>query len=333
MRRLFIDSNIYLGFFNSAQPAFKKLLAALVELNDKIFVTHQIVDEVSRNKLNVFRISVDNYIKQSHFITTFLPEHLDSDDNKRIAEWNAKRKELEENALKLNKDLTEIIKDTLSNISNSEDKVSAELKKVFAKPLRISDGTVKKAKIRKEIGNPPGKLNDPLGDQLNWVQILENCKDISTFWIVSNDQDYFNEFNKTLFLNPLLQNELKAINPGIETRVFRKLSDALMDFNNEEKINSLPSNQELEKISQAEPMTVYQIPHHGSNQKFYGGGHAIPRWCPNCNKEEWYLTGEFRPSQLGGVTFQYECKYCHHFFDTSDHGDKDRFNQFNQYHS
>jgi len=326
MKKLFIDSNIYLGFYNSIQPEFKKLLSALIEIKDKIFITHQIIDEINRNKLNIFRVSVDNYIKQSIFSTTHLPEHLETDGNNRISAWNTKRKQLEGAAFKLNKELSDIINDTLETISKSQDKVSIELQKIFTTPLKVSGETLKKANMRKTIGNPPGKNNNPLGDQLNWVQILENCKNTTHIWIVSKDKDYFVEYSNRLFLNSLLYKEITGINSKIEIKVFNKLSDALRDFNNHQKIESLPSNDELEKISTEEPpVSILVVPHHGSHNrlKFYGGGHAVPLLCPNCNSENWSFNGGYRPSQFGGVTYQYECKTCGYLFDTGDYGDNE----------
>lgn len=88
MRKLFIDSNIYLGFINSNRQDFKKLLASLVELKEKMFITHQIIDEVNRNKLKLFSDSLENYIRGSNFNKISLPEHLDNDENTTIVNWN-----------------------------------------------------------------------------------------------------------------------------------------------------------------------------------------------------------------------------------------------------
>ena len=62
-------------------------------------------------------------------------------------------------------------------------------RQVFNQTLPANSGSYSRARIRKELGNPPGKVNDPLGDQLNWTQVLENIEKVSALWIVSADND------------------------------------------------------------------------------------------------------------------------------------------------
>ena len=78
---IFIDANIYLEFYNSNRPEFKKLLKSLVELKDEILVTSKVVDEVYRNKLSVFGTSVSNTLANVSYKAVTLPSHLDSVDS------------------------------------------------------------------------------------------------------------------------------------------------------------------------------------------------------------------------------------------------------------
>lgn len=55
--RILIDANLYLRFYDARQAEYKKLLRTLVEIQDSIFITQQIVSEVQRNKLAVFQKS------------------------------------------------------------------------------------------------------------------------------------------------------------------------------------------------------------------------------------------------------------------------------------
>ena len=48
---IFIDANLYLNFYEV--PTGKSLLAALIEQQDYIFITEQVVNEVNGNKLRV----------------------------------------------------------------------------------------------------------------------------------------------------------------------------------------------------------------------------------------------------------------------------------------
>jgi hypothetical protein len=54
---IFIDANVYLDFYRI--PSGKKLLTSLLEQRDHIFVTTQLVNEVTRNKLKVAANSLD----------------------------------------------------------------------------------------------------------------------------------------------------------------------------------------------------------------------------------------------------------------------------------
>ncbi|GAA6769767.1 hypothetical protein [Flavobacterium sp. CGRL2] len=81
MNILYIDANIFLGFYNSNKPEFKKLLNSVIEVKQKIFFTEQFKNEIDRNKLNIFKHSIDNYIRQISITDISLPEHLDEDDS------------------------------------------------------------------------------------------------------------------------------------------------------------------------------------------------------------------------------------------------------------
>lgn len=252
MNILYIDTNIFLGFYNSNRPEFKKLLDSIIEVKDKIFFTEQIKDEIDRNKLNVFKISLDNYVKQVSIIETMLPEHLNKVNSSKLIHWNASRKKLETQIKDSNNELLEILNDTLLNVSSSEDDVSKAFSILYNNAIKPTIEDLKKARFRKEIGNPPGKNNDPLGDQLSWEMLLNIAPQIQTLWIVSKDLDYYTENNKFLYLNPILKNDLILLNPKIKIKVFNKLSEALRDFNKQELITTIPDKEDLDLISISE---------------------------------------------------------------------------------
>lgn len=254
MNILYIDANIFLEFYNSNKPEFKKLLNSIIEVKDKVFFTEQFKYEIDRNKLNVFKQSIDNYIKQVSITNTVLPEHLDKGNTSKLISWNSSRKELEIQIKNSNNELLQIFNETLENVSSSEDNVSKELSSLYNKSRKPTIDNLNKARIRKEIGNPPGKNNDPLGDQLSWEMLLDIIPNVNRIWIISKDQDYYTENKDIFYLNPILKNDLIQINPAIEIRVFNKLSEALRDFNDLESIISIPNKNELELISMSESL-------------------------------------------------------------------------------
>ncbi len=256
---IYIDSNIYLRFYDSKGPNFKELLNSLEVLNDKLFVTDQIVYEVIRNKANVFEYSFRNFIKQASMSDITIPVHLDRKETNEIKEWNRKRAKLVNSNQALVDDLNQIFNATLRMIIASSDEVSLILEKLFSNPIKESEQEYKSAAKRRERGNPPGKKNDTLGDQINWEQLINAITDIDTLVIVSNDNDYFIRTENELNLNPILNRELIKVNPEIRILCFNKLSDALKSVNDNsiQKLPTLPRQAVIEEIHLEEEEEVF----------------------------------------------------------------------------
>ena len=107
--------------------------------------------------------------------------------------------------------------------------------------------------MRKEKGNPPGKREDPLGDQLTWEQLLSHAKGKSKVWIISSDQDYFAKLEGKRFLNPFLHQELVAVNTApTQVFCFDNLDEAIRDFVKQTgvKAEALPTEEESRKIEE-----------------------------------------------------------------------------------
>lgn len=255
MKKVFIDANVYLSFFDSNKPGLKKLLDSLLEIKDSLFIGSQIVDEVNRNKLDVAQRSLLNHFKDlSNIKKINLPEHLEL-KSANLQNWNSQSHEIHEKQKALQKELEELIHKTLEEIMCSVDKVSQTFRLLFEGALEASEQEIQAARYRREIGNPPGKPNDPLGDQVSWEQ-FKNCSSSSDkIWIITKDLDYYTAFKDRLYLNALLYNELiiaNAANPSIFC--FESLADGLKHFNanSSEKIEKLPTEDELKIITEEE---------------------------------------------------------------------------------
>jgi len=113
---------------------------------------------------------------------------------------------------------------------------------------------ITQAKLRKELGNPPGKKGDPIGDQLSWEQLLEKSKNSENLWIITNDDDYIFEFNKKCYLNSFLYKELKNKNKDINILCFNTLAESLQSFTTitKIKITTLPKKKQLLEIKEEE---------------------------------------------------------------------------------
>jgi hypothetical protein len=318
---LFIDANIYLRFYDSSQSEYKKLLKTMVEVKDAIFITEQLVSEVNRNKLTVFQSSCTDVVMDDAIKKRHLAEHFDPTENAIIKEWNKKRDALEKESQKLVKEKTAIYDRLLSEISISKDEVSKELHKIFSSAKAPTHEQIQRANDRKRIGNPPGKPQDPLGDQLSWEQFLENISETTHIWIISNDSDYFSAYKDKCYLNPFLS--LEIINAAMKMKTvkcFNKLAIGLKDFNDHlsTKLASLPNADELKEISKFEilpSLTGYASGSMGTSPTY--SGIQNDQWitrrqpqCPSCRSVYPIIGPVIRVVGTGVFSDIFVCQTC-----------------------
>ena len=186
-------------------------LPALQEQHAHIFVTTMIVDEVQRNKVKV------------------AAEFLMKQESKK-----------------------ELAHDLLDQITRSEDEVSKTLAALFAHAIPHTEDALQRARRRKELGNAPGKIkNGPVGDQLTWEQILDQCKGKSAVWIITRDGDYATEYEKKMFLNAMLYQDLvRLYQRPPEVFCFNNIPEGILHFAEltKTKADKLPRPEEIEEI-------------------------------------------------------------------------------------
>lgn len=252
---IFLDANIYLNFLDSNKPELKRLLDSLRELKNNIFISSQIVDEVNRNKLLVAKNSLINYFDNlSGIKSTNLPEHLEM-EGKSFQTWNSQSKDFYLRQKELQQELVNLIHKTLKEIMLSTDKVSITFEFLSEDALKPSESEMKAARNRREVGNPPGKSSNPLGDQISWEQFLSHSLDAKYVWIITKDSDFCTTFKNKRYLNPVLHNELIKNNISASSIFcFASLAEGLKHFNeiSLEKIENLPIEEELNNIIEEE---------------------------------------------------------------------------------
>jgi hypothetical protein len=144
---------------------------------------------------------------------------------------------------------------SLEQISRSEDEVSEALAKLFSNAVTPGETELEKARRRKELGDAPGKKNDPLGDELNWEQILSRYKPASGLWIIARDSDYATKYEGKMFFNAALYQELAASSESApKVFCFNNITDGIKHFAETTGAGAekLPTPQEAEQIKKEE---------------------------------------------------------------------------------
>jgi len=116
-------------------------------------------------------------------------------------------------------------KDVVEQSLNA-DKIIQDLFNV-ATEIENTPELIEKAKNRYDFGNPPGKKGS-YGDALNWESLLTKIEVFDNFFFISDDGDYFSEFDKNLF-NSFLMKEWEEKMPLTDFKSYKSLSGFLKD--------------------------------------------------------------------------------------------------------
>jgi hypothetical protein len=246
---LFIDANQYLDLYG--MPSGKKLLTSPRQLQGHILVTSQVVDEVTRNKVKVTANFLAQGFKKLELSGVAVPAHLLSDAKDRIALMSGELAKICGMVDQAKEAYRKLTHDVLEQVSQSRDEMSKGLDDLFLRAVPPNEGELKRAWARKERGNPPGKPDDPLGDELSWEQILSSYKDKPRLWIITKDSDYGAVYAGKMFLNAALYRELAQLYQS-EPPVFcfHILADGIAQFarTTGAKEADLPTPEETDQI-------------------------------------------------------------------------------------
>ena len=190
---LFIDTNVFLSFYHFTKDDLEELkkLSILLEQGElTLFVPRQVLDEFSRNR----QIKIADALKQlkDQRLNLAFPQIC-----KDFEEYNRLRglqKEYQKHHSALIRQITEQV---WQEKLKADETVKDLIKK--AKVVENEDKAVVNARLRIDVGNPPGKKGS-LGDAINWELLLKHVPNEEDLYFVSDDKDYFspldeNEFN------------------------------------------------------------------------------------------------------------------------------------------
>jgi len=202
MLNIYIDSQIWLSIYNCSDDnheQFGKLGELIDKKEIKIFLPQQTHEEVLRNRENKIKEA------QKQFESLTIPNIPNLfkfyDEYKTFLESGKQIKII-------HKDLIGRIQEDNKTKKLFADKVLDEL---FTKINIISrtPELIDKAKIRFDVGNPPGK-DKSYGDAINWETLLETIPNGKDIYFISSDKDYKSVLDDDK-LNQYLYDEWKRI--------------------------------------------------------------------------------------------------------------------------
>lgn len=312
---VFIDANVFLGCYARNHANYRQLLNSLLAIADKIIITNIVRDEFNRNRAHAY--VTQNKVNPTKFGTPDLYHHHQvSGDDECAAKIKAARKLISEKQNEIIDTMREVHEKNVESIVDGHDDVSQVMAKLFLQAVAPAGDQLERARIRRELGNPPGKFNDPLGDQLSWEQVLDAARDKSSIWIVSNDRDYHLQAEGRLFLNPFLRDELITLNSKLEIHVFDNLASFLEAFT---KAGYVP-----ESAAKTAPIEEAKKEYEASLTERLVIGDTVTalviRACPNTSdgQHDWDDALIPKPSQYGGWSYWRFCKRCGARYDTGE---------------
>ena len=159
--KVFIDTNILLDIYHLSGPDLEEL-RKLVKLSERkkveLLVSQQVEDEFWRNREGVIADALKNF-RESKAISK-VPNIIRSYPEAQVLRDSVNL--VNETVKKLN----QIVSKDIEDKTLKADEILTELFSAI-KVGEISDEIMNRARLRADIGNPPGKKGS-MGDAINW---------------------------------------------------------------------------------------------------------------------------------------------------------------------
>jgi hypothetical protein len=246
MKHVFVDTNIFLGFFQLKEDdlvifeEFKKRIDSK-EIN--LIVNEHIVTEYARNRDDVLSEYLNNVKKLQNYEKPQIPAFCRN--LKEAKDVQIKINEFIEIARKFHTALKEAINDDKLEV----DKI---INTLFQNAEKIDTKIVQRAQERCLIGNPPRKTRaDSIGDAIHWEFLLStNIKEIV---IIASDNDWSSHLDQDTFSKFLEQEWKTKKGAGTSIKFYRTIAKFLRTEFNEQKITE-------EQIHNEERASVVSAP-------------------------------------------------------------------------
>lgn len=266
MFNVFVDTNIFLGLYESNENTVEKIFKDLSNIKHSIVFVDQVYDEFVRNR----DTSLEKQIKQSS--SNSLPQIHTTALIKSLNEYS----ELVE-AEKVFKEKHKCLIQKLREIKDSLErdivykKFCEFYKDTSIKIYHRTDDIIDKAYKRKLIGNPPvSKGQDTIGDQVIWETLLSNLDNDLIF--ITRDNTY--KDHRTFLQNEFNQRTKK------ELSIHENLSFALT------KIGATPSKELLEVEKEIQRNEEKDLIYEDKKYPCYRCNNMVSiedSFCPHCH--------------------------------------------------
>ncbi len=217
---LFIDTNIFLSFYHFSSDdleELKKLIVLLKQRKLTLYLPDQVISEFNRNRENKIADALKK-LKEQRLGLQF-PQICK--DYTEYGKLRGLQKEYDSIHARLIDNLTKDIKD----YRLKADEIIERLVRL-AKIINCSGEITEKARIRYDLGNPPGK-NDSLGDAVNWLALLTTVPEKVDLHFITEDKDYYSPLDEEEF-NAFLLNEWRGEKKG-SIIFYKRLSSFFKD--------------------------------------------------------------------------------------------------------
>ena len=211
---LFIDTNIFLSFYHLSGEDLEELnkLAVLLQKREiALLLPEQVRDEFYRNRENKISAALKT-LKEQRLSLQFPQICKDYDEYEELRRF---QKEYQAALSSLFGKLT-------ADIDGAKLKADLLIRKLFGLASTIpSQEFVAAARLRLDIGNPPGK-DSSLGDAINWETLLAKAPNTEALHFVTDDGDYGSPLDPEAF-SPFLTEEYRKVKKA-PLRYYKRIS-------------------------------------------------------------------------------------------------------------
>jgi predicted nucleic acid-binding protein len=212
---LFIDTNVYLSFYHLSSDdldELKKLVVIVRKGRVRLFMPEQVMMEFRRNRSGKIADALKR-LREQRLNLQFpqISRHYDEYEQLRAAQRDYEKHHAA---------LVARVEEDIASRKLKADGVIQQLIDI-AHLIPTSTGLIEGARLRMDLGNPPGKKGS-LGDAVNWEALLSAVPSGEDLHFVTEDNDYSSPLDPNSF-EPFLLEEWHN-NKGANLLAYRRLS-------------------------------------------------------------------------------------------------------------